>query len=106
DGDIALEHAEVDARDGEPGTDLLRAVGEDGRDLRVLRRRDGDGVGVDDPGLLVGDVLDRVPEEVLVVDTDRGDDGDVRVDDIGRVPGAAHADLDDGDVDRGVREGG
>jgi hypothetical protein len=40
-----------------------------------------------------------------VVEVDRGDDGDAGVDDVGGVPGAAHADLDDGDVDRGVGEG-
>ena len=32
--------------------------------------------------------------------------GHVRVHHVGRVPGAAHADLDDGGVDRGIREGG
>src|SRR3712207_8771452 len=34
-----------------------------------------------------------------------GDDGDPGVDHVGRVPGAAHPDLDDGDVDRRLGEG-
>ena len=34
-----------------------------------------------------------------MVDTDRGDDGDGSVDDVGGVPAPAETDLDDGDVD-------
>jgi hypothetical protein len=68
----------------------------------VVRR----GCRLDDPGLLGGDAGHVGPEVLGVVHRHRGDDGDPRVGDVGRVPGAAHPDLDDGDVDRGVGEGG
>ena len=41
-----------------------------------------------------------------MVDADRRDDRHVGVDDVRRVPGPAHPDLDDGDVDRQVGERG
>ena len=72
--------------------------------LRLLQPDDGDRAGLDDAALLGGDVLHRAAEEPLVVDRDRGHDGDLPVDDVGRVPRAAHADLDDGHVDGRVRE--
>jgi hypothetical protein len=66
----------------------------------------GDRVGLDDPGLLGGDRADVGAQVLGVVERDRRDDGDASVDHVGRVPRAAHADLDDGDVDRRVREQG
>ena len=71
---------------------------------RLLGQDDG-GVLLDDAGLLPGDLLGRGAEPVGVVERDRGDHGDRAVDDVRRVPGAAHADLDDRDVDRRVGEG-
>jgi hypothetical protein len=59
---------------------------------------------LDDPGLLAGDRADVGAEVLRVVQRHGGDDGDPRVRHVGRVPGAAHADLDDGDVDRSVGE--
>ena len=41
-----------------------------------------------------------------MVQTDRRDDHDRRVDDVGGVPASAHTDLDYRDVDRGVSECG
>lgn len=105
DGDLAGEDTEVQALDEQPGADLVGPVAQDRQDLFLLRGADDDGVRVDDPGLFGRDLLDGVAEEVLVVDADGRDDRDVGLDDIGRVPGAAHADLDDGHVDRRVREG-
>ena len=58
----------------------------------------------DDAGLLPGDLGDGVAEIVGVVDPDRGDHRDRRVDDVGGVPAPAEPDLDDRDVDRGVGE--
>ena len=49
-------------------------------------------------------VRDVRPEVLGVVQGHRRDDGDPRVGDVGGVPRAAHADLDDGDVDRRVGE--
>jgi hypothetical protein len=71
---------------------------------RLLVGEHGDRVALDDPGLLAGDRADVGPEVLGVVQRHRGDDGDPRVGDVGGVPRAAHADLDDGDVDRGVGE--
>ena len=51
-------------------------------------------------------VRDVGPQVLGVVERDGRDDGDPRVDDVGGVPRAAHADLDDGDVDRRVGEEG
>ncbi len=56
------------------------------------------------PAFSPGDRGDVGPEVLGVVQRDRRDDGDPRVGDVGGVPGAAHADLDDGDVDRRVGE--
>ena len=69
-----------------------------------LGGEDRDGVRLDDPGLLGGDLDDGVAEVLGVVEADRRDDRDLGVDDVGVVPRAAQADLDDGDVDRGVGE--
>ena len=71
----------------------------------LLLGDDRDGARLDDARLLAGDAGDRVAEVVAVVEPDRGDDRDDAVGDVGRVPAAAEADLDDRDVDGGVREG-
>jgi hypothetical protein len=90
---------------GDHGLHLDRAA-----DQRVQRRgllagQHRHRVGLDDPGLLPGDRADVGPQVLGVVQRDRGDDGDAGVDDVGGVPGAAHADLDDRDVDRRLGEG-
>lgn len=67
----------------------------------------GNGIGQpldDDACLLGGDLGDGVPEIVGVVQADGRDDHHRGVDDVGGVPPAAEADLDDGDVDRRVGE--
>ena len=56
------------------------------------------------PGLLVRDLLARRPEVLDVIDGHVGDDRDATVDDVRRVPRAAHPDLDDRDVDGFVGE--
>ncbi len=107
DGHVARGDAEVVALEHDPGTHLGRALDEHlGRLGRLLQPDDGDGVGLDDAGLLPRDLLDGVAEEVPVVEVDRRDDRDRGVDDVRRVPRAAHADLDDRDVDRQVGERG
>ena len=57
--------------------------------------RDGE---LDDSELLGGDVLEFGAEPLLVVEADGHEHSDVGVDDIGGVPPAAHADLDDGHI--------
>ena len=54
--------------------------------------------GLDDAGLLDGYLLQRVAEELRVVEAYVGDDGEKRRDDVGAVQTAAHAHFDDGDV--------
>ena len=88
------------------GADLGDPLEQHGGDLGGLLGEHGDGAGLDDPGLLDRDRGRVVAEVLLVVDRDRQHDGDVGVDHVGRVPAAAHPDLDDGDVDRRVGEGG
>ena len=51
-------------------------------------------------GLLHGDLAGCAAEPVGVVQIDGRHDGDIAVDHVGGVPGAAHADLDDRHVDR------
>ena len=107
DGHVARGDAEVVALDHDSRTHVGRALDEHLDRLgRLLQPDDGDGVGLDDAGLLPRDLLDRVPEEVTVVEVDGGDDGDGGIDDVGGVPRPAHADLHDRDVDRGVGERG
>ena len=62
------------------------------------------GVGLDDAGLLLGDRAAPVTGAVGVVTADVGDDRDLRIDDVGRVPPTEQPDLDHRDVDRRLRE--
>ena len=72
--------------------------------LMRLRPDDGGAVRLYDTGLLGGDLLDGVAKPLHMIHVDRADDGRVRVQHVRRVPQAAHADLDDGNVDRRVGE--
>ncbi len=106
DGQVAVEHAELDPLPGHGrahrrGPAEQHLGGGDG-----LLGEHGDGTGFDDAALIRGDFLDRAAQVPGVVQGDRGDHGDRAVGDVGGVPGAAHADLDDRDVHRGVGERG
>ena len=57
------------------------------------------------PAFTVGDLGDRLAEPVGVVDVDRREHRDVAVGGVGRVPRAAHADLEHEHVDRRIGEG-
>ena len=70
-----------------------------------LCRRDDGRALLDDSGLDGGDLGDRVPQAVGVVDVDRREHRDVAVGGVRRVPLAAHPDLEHQDVDRRVRAG-
>ena len=63
-----------------------------------------DAARLDDTGLLGGDVSLGRSGELVVVHADVGDDGDLRVGDVGRIPSAEHADLDHGDIDGEIGE--
>src|SRR6185436_3410129 len=54
---------------------------------------------LDDPGLLHGHRLDGAAEILLVIEVDRRDHRNQRLDHIGCVEAAAEADLDHGDID-------
>ena len=97
-----LEVAAFDACDGVDGAGLLE---EDVEDCFLLLHDDDDLAGFDDAGFFARDLFDRGAEPLGVVQGDRGDDGDAGVDDVRGVPASAHADLDDGGVDRVVGEG-
>ena len=78
DGDLSGEDAEVVALEDDPrSADLLDAVDEHRGDVLVLDAGDGDGVGLDDAALLLGDGDDVVTEQVGVVEVDGRDDGDL-----------------------------
>ena len=85
------------------GLDHLERVG-------VLAADDAEDAGLEDAGLLAGDLGQGVAEVLLVVDGDRGDDGEARpVDDVGGVEAAAEPDLEQREVGRGLghrEEGG
>ena len=116
-GDSRLGDGELGALAGHPGLGVHGALEEDLHGVGLLQADDRDvlvraGVEalvvrarLDNTGLLLSDLREGLPQPVHVVHADRRDDGDVRVDDVRGVPGAAHADLDDGDVDGSVREG-
>ena len=104
---VRASDAELQALAGHDRVDLDRAAQQHLGGLDRLLGQHAVRAGLDDPGLLAGDLgrpSSRGSAAWSIVD--RGDDGDLRVGDVGGVPGAAHADLDDGDVDRGVGEGG
>ena len=70
-----------------------------------LRRHHHRTAPLDDPGLLAGDLRQRVAEEFLVVHRDRRDRRDQRiVDDVGRIVAAAEADLEEREVGRVIGE--
>ena len=61
--------------------------------------------GAEDAGLLARDRLERLAQLVGVLELDRGDDRDARVDGVGRVEPAAEPDLDRSDLDpRGAEQ--
>ena len=103
DGDLPAQHRELRilARHRGVGADRLRQqhfhrlrhLTADDRDR--VRSRPVLGMLLDDAGLLTGDAGDVVAEVLDVVDADRGDHRDRRVDDVGGVPAPAEADLDD-----------
>ena len=61
-------------------------------------------VGLDDARLLTCDGGDRVAQIRHVVEVNRRDHRDRRVDDVRRIEPATQPDLDDGDIDRSIRE--
>ena len=67
-----------------------------------LRADHGGAAGLDDAGLLGGDLLDRIAQPLHVVHIHRSDDGRVGVQHVGGVPGTPHAHLHDGHVHRRV----
>ena len=113
DRDLAAEHRELRilARHSGIGVDSLRQQHVHG--LRHLTTDDRDVVRgalssglVDDAGLLAGDAGDVVAEVFDMVDADRGDHRDGRIDHVGGVPASAETDLDHPHVDRGIGERG
>ena len=117
DRDLTAQHRELRILAGDRGVGAHGLGQQHLHRLRCLAADDRDRVGRalgglrDDAGLLAGDAGDVVAEVFDVVDADRGDHRDRRVDHIGGVPSPAHTHLDDRDVDgrvgeRGERHGG
>ena len=79
--------------------DLLAAFFKDRLDGRLLPVDDSVAAGFDNPGLCRCDFLQRVAQNLGVVETDVAQNGGLRgQDDVRRVKFAAHADLADDDV--------
>ncbi len=102
---LPVDHPEVDPlplrQRAHLGAPLEQHLGR----LERLPGQDGVRAGLDDAGLLPGDLGHRPAQQVGVVEVDRRHDGDPGVGDVGRVPGPAQTDLDHGHVDRGIGEG-
>ena len=92
--------AEVFALVGEPDRRLtsLCACGEDRFGSRVGLADDDGYAGFDDAGFLSGYLRERRAEELGMVETDIGDDGEDGREDIGAVESSAESDFDDGYV--------
>ena len=56
------------------------------------------------PAFSAGDLLEGVAQHIAMVESDRGDDGHLRLHDVGRVEAAAKPDLDHAHVRRAPRE--
>ena len=104
DRDGAGFDAELHAFEAERHVDLLGLLQQDLGRVDRLRGADQEAAGLDDAGLLVGDVPGGVAEQFRVVQGDRGDHGHLAVADVGGVGDAAQAHLDHGDIDRLVGE--
>ena len=105
------EHLAVTGPEGRPlrlgvmqGTEHQGGIVEGGGRFRRALPHQGGGILLEDAGFLVGDLPDRMAEEVAVVEADIGDDGEVGLQDIGAVEPAAEPRLDHGDVDVGIGE--
>ncbi len=66
--------------------------------LGPLYRADDPRSPLDDSGFFSRNLLDRVPEEILVVEINRRDDGNLRLDNVRGVEPAAQADFVDGEL--------
>jgi len=94
-GDVSVIEVDVDLPQGgapEPGRPVDRGPG-----LVAPDPADGGPTPLEDPGLLAGDGAEGRAELAGVVEGDRGQDGQDRPDDVGRVEPAAHPDLQDHD---------
>ena len=104
DRNVASQQPEVLRLDLQRHIEFTRPGHDDRSRVVGLARGDGGAPGSDDAGLLAGYLLDRVAEILGVIHADRGDDRDRGGGHGCRIPGAAHADFDDRDIDGGVGE--
>ena len=96
---VRLEPDGIKVRLVKRRADLLAAFFKDRLDGRLLPVDDSVAAGLDDTGLCRCDFLQRVAQNLGVVETDVAQNGGLRgQDDVRRVKFAAHADLADDDV--------
>ena len=96
---VRLEPDGIEVRLMKRCADLLAAFFKDRLDGRLLPVDDSVAAGFDNPGLCRCDFLQRVAQNLGVVETDVAQNGSFgRQDDVRRVKLAAHADLADDDV--------
>src|SRR5665811_850412 len=106
DPDLTAQYAELVALKGNRRPNVPGTLDENLGNLRLLKAADDGRTGLDDARLLRGNVLQRRAEEPYVVKSYRCHDCYRGVDDVGGVPGATHAHLDNGHVEGCVGEGG
>ena len=103
---VLLPDLPVLAFDHERGEHARRLLLDDGERLGLLAADHAADAVLEDAGLLGGDLGQGLAEVLLVVDGDGGDDGEAgAVDDVGGVEAAAEADLEQGEVGRGLAHG-
>jgi hypothetical protein len=106
DGDLPGLDAEFHAFEAERHLHLLGLLQQDLRGIQRLGRADEEAAGLDDAGLLVGDVLGGIAQQVGVVEGDGCHHGHLAVAHVGGVGDAAEAHLHDRHIDRLVGEHG
>ena len=103
---VAINDSEVDALPQHRRTDFGAALRDHLQRVGFLERDDHRRTAVDDAGLFDGDLADRVTEQLHVIEPDRRDHTDAGVQDVGRIPRPAEADLDGRHIDRRVGKRG
>ena len=110
DGDLPAQHRELGVLPGDRGIGANSLGHKHFHRLGHLLGDDRDGVRRtvgrlgDDAGFLTGDPRDVLAEVFDVIDADRGDDRNRRVDHVGGIPATAHPHFYDRDFDRRIGE--
>ena len=100
--ELSVDDTEVDALPLWQRSDLGTPGKQDLCRLHSLTSKNRMRSRFDDPGLLPRDLGDRTAQQMSVIKIDWSDHRNICIGNIGRIPGAAQADLDDCDIDRRI----